>query len=97
GHIALQSYLFRIGKVGSARCEGCREEAETVTHYLFRCRAHDEARRRLRRELGRRGDELRMLLTKPSMWPAVFRFVNETGRFAGGMGEFAEVEREERE
>ncbi|TFK18547.1 hypothetical protein FA15DRAFT_555027, partial [Coprinopsis marcescibilis] len=86
GHVGLKAYLFRVGKAGMARCEGCREEAETVTHFFFRCRNFVEARRIMRQEVGRRGEELRSILTKPGMWPAVFKFVNATGRFREGMG-----------
>ncbi|TFK22069.1 hypothetical protein FA15DRAFT_596733 [Coprinopsis marcescibilis] len=62
GHVGLKAYLFWVGKAGTARCGGCREEAETVTHFFFRCRKFVEARRIMRQEVGRRGEELRAIL-----------------------------------
>ena len=46
GKCRLNSYLARIGATESDICE-CGREAETVTHYLFRCPRWDGIRRNL--------------------------------------------------
>ena len=39
GHIPLNMYLHRIGKIDSPLCQECRKN-ETVFHYLIECRWH---------------------------------------------------------
>ena len=40
GHVGLQEYLHRIGKVDSPLCSHCDLEAEDVEHYLIHCSAY---------------------------------------------------------
>jgi len=49
GHVPLNSYLYRIKKSGTRRCESCWavgqiETVETVVHYLFECQAYTAER-----------------------------------------------------
>ncbi len=81
GHILLQAYLHRFKLSDTPICTTCRNEPETVTHYLLYCPSYTTQRRRLRRTLGRDhslsleilGDERRI---KPLM-----EFINDTKRF----------------
>jgi len=81
GHIPLQSYLHRFKLTESPICPGCEEEPETVMHYLKVCREHGEARRALRRELGRDVEIGMELLGEKKNIRKVLRFIAETGRF----------------
>ena len=40
GHIPLQKYLHKIGKVKSARCPVWKNEDETIHHFLLMCPAY---------------------------------------------------------
>ena len=56
GYLGLNSYMARIHRAGSARCQ-CGAEEESVRHFLFQCPRWIEARRTLQEVLGeRRGD-----------------------------------------
>ena len=60
-HIPLNYYLKRIGKTDSDKCLKCNgnenpdnvQVTETITHFLFKCQAHDEARQSLVDKIGR--------------------------------------------
>ncbi|TFK18195.1 hypothetical protein FA15DRAFT_555318, partial [Coprinopsis marcescibilis] len=81
GHIALEEYLHRIGKVPSPLCQGWQTEAETATHFLFQCPKYRAEREELRGMLLRGGNVLHTLLMKEAVWPALFRFINATQQF----------------
>ncbi|KAJ3878611.1 hypothetical protein F5051DRAFT_292525, partial [Lentinula edodes] len=81
GHIPLQRHLHRIGKADSATCPCCKHGNETVTHYLFECRAHRQARGRLQRKLANDRWSIGSLLSTKSSLPHLFRYINDTKRF----------------
>ncbi|EIN04138.1 hypothetical protein PUNSTDRAFT_76910 [Punctularia strigosozonata HHB-11173 SS5] len=87
GHIALAKHLYRIKKVNSPVCPGCRTHGETVSHYLMHCRKYDTERGALRRDLGIRGSNIKFLLTDSKAFPALFRYIAATGRFAKSHGD----------
>ena len=51
GHCSLNKYLHRFNIEEQPQCP-CGNGVETVSHYLLRCRDHDEWRERLRKEVG---------------------------------------------
>lgn len=52
-----------------------------MEHYFMRCKAYVEARRRMMGRIGRERVTKEDILGEPR-WPALFKFANETGRFA---------------
>jgi hypothetical protein len=57
GHIGLNSYLERVGKLDSARC-ACNAGLETIFHFLFVCPKWAEQRQHLRSAMGNRWSDL---------------------------------------
>jgi stalled ribosome alternative rescue factor ArfA len=43
GHVPLNSYLHRIRKAETDVCMECGEDTESIHHFVFECRAHNEA------------------------------------------------------
>lgn len=90
GHIPLNAYLFRISKTDSPFCSACHvdqgEETpqETVTHFLFECKAHDEQRTRLAKKIGRANLNLKNIMQDEKRMRALANFVTKTGRFDTG-------------
>ncbi|KAI0037359.1 hypothetical protein FA95DRAFT_1466860, partial [Auriscalpium vulgare] len=81
GHVPLNKYLYRIGKVDSPRCPSCRHASEDVRHFLLECRAHRHERWILQHQWRRQSQDLRFLLSSPKALIAVLRYVQATGRF----------------
>src|SRR5882672_3229873 len=63
GHILLQKYLYRIGKVNCPRCLACHMRDETDHHYLTSCLAYRGPRSQMEKVLHRGAQSIRMLLT----------------------------------
>ncbi|CUA75215.1 putative RNA-directed DNA polymerase from transposon BS [Rhizoctonia solani] len=82
GHIQLRQHLFRLKLVDSPKCEHCRDESETVTHYLFRCPQY--AKQRWEHLASRGTAFLRpaFLLHASCALEPLFDYVKDTGRFA---------------
>jgi len=87
GHIPLNYYLHRIGKADSNKCAKCNEipgvlqVTETINHFLFDCRAHDEARQSLIAKIGRSHLSLQKIMKNADYMKALVTFINRTGRF----------------
>ena len=47
GHVPLQAYLHCFKLSDTSECPTCRNEPETVTHFLKYCRTYEQQRRRL--------------------------------------------------
>ena len=86
GHIPLHSYLHRFKLADSPTCPNCGEEPETVTHFLKVCKAHDNARRALRKELGRDIEVGLELLGERNNVRKVLRYIARTRRFKESHG-----------
>ena len=82
-HVPLCQYLHRISKADSPLCEMCRHEEETVHHFLFDCPAHDHARFKLGRKLGRLSKSIRCVLGSCKALEPLLLYVHETGRLRG--------------
>ena len=93
GCIALNSYLFRIGKVDSPNCSFCPMIYEDVSHFLLFCTKYDGERRSMRDNLLELGlTEVQVTLVvllsgggfKPhirrAIFRAVFQYVVDSGR-----------------
>ena len=79
GHIALNAYLHRFGRVDSPQCLRCGE-VETVTHFLLRCTRFSALRSTLRGQLRGQVMSVRTLLGVPKNTSALMKFVHATGR-----------------
>ena len=87
GHIPLNNYLKRIGKIDSDKCLKCAEDpinmqiVETVGHFLFECQAYEEEREELIDKTGRSQLSLAKIMKNVDKIKALATFVNRTGRF----------------
>ena len=87
GHIPLNFYLRRIRKIDSAMCLKCNEIPgvlqvnESISHFLFDCRAYDEARRDLIAKIGRSSLSLSKIMKNTDKMKALVTYINRTGRF----------------
>lgn len=87
GHIALNYYLKRIGKVDSDKCTNCHvgpdhvQVLETINHFLFECQAHNEARLALIAKIGRSRLSLSKISKNTDHIKALVTYINRTGRF----------------
>ena len=87
GHIPLNFYLKRIGKIDSDKCSRCAEDpinlqiVETVGHFLFECQSYDEERDELIEKIGRSQLSLAKIMKNTDNIKALATFVNRTGRF----------------
>ncbi|KDR70527.1 hypothetical protein GALMADRAFT_37353, partial [Galerina marginata CBS 339.88] len=86
GHAPLAKHLHRIGKIDSPQCPCCRQEEETVHHFLIRCPAHRAARSTMIREAGRAAASMTELLSQPKLLPALFKFIAKSGRLRAVFG-----------
>ena len=85
-HLPLNSYLHRIGKVPSGKCEQCWrrrriEATETVTHFLFECPSYERERHELDVELGRSSRDLKSILADLDKVRALLGYIGKTRRF----------------
>ncbi|KNZ72373.1 hypothetical protein J132_03464 [Termitomyces sp. J132] len=87
GHVPLNSYLHRIQKRESARCNKCKEGRETVQHYLLECQAHKNKQHKMWRMTGDSERSLQTLFGKREGIIAVLQFVSDTGRLKANFGE----------
>jgi hypothetical protein len=92
GHIPLNSYLFRIKKSGTRRCELCwgigqLTITETVVHFLFECQAYTAERYDMDRALGRYSRDLRSILTSLGRIKELLKFVGRMARFKNTLGD----------
>ncbi|KAJ3709966.1 hypothetical protein C8R42DRAFT_597923, partial [Lentinula raphanica] len=76
GHIPLQKHLNHIGKAESPICPCCRNNNETVRHYLLECPAHWRAREKLQWEISNQQWGLGPLLTSRKALPVLFCYIN---------------------
>lgn len=87
GHIALNAYLFRIGKNDTNICARCQDAPETVHHFLFECIAYGSERHKRYTALGRDSDSLSFLLNTAKGIKEVSIYVNRTKRLKHIFGE----------
>ncbi|KAJ6579487.1 hypothetical protein DFH09DRAFT_913146, partial [Mycena vulgaris] len=90
-HIPLAKHLYRLNKAPSPTCPCCGLTDETVGHYLHFCPAHQAARTRLyaASPLARYNKHL---LNSRKLLPALFAYIQDSGRFHAVYGDFEKVE-----
>jgi hypothetical protein len=87
GHIPLNFYLKRIGKVDSDKCTNCLlgpnqvQVTETINHFLFECQAHKEYRHELIAKIGRSRLSLSKITKNANHMKALVTYINRTERF----------------
>src|SRR5882724_9050636 len=81
GHIPLQKYLHRIGKVDSPKCLACQTQDEMVQHYLLNCPAYRTQRGHLERAMQRAAWSIKVLLVNPKAFPHLLQYMNATRHF----------------
>lgn len=86
GHIGLNGHLFRIGKSLTPECPHCDGETETVAHFIMKCKGYERERRGLQK-WGRRAETIAELLTTPSAFKRVLRYVEDTRRLSAIFGD----------
>jgi hypothetical protein len=81
GHIPLNAYLHRIGKINNAACDACGYRRETPLHFLTQCPNYEEFRRPLKRLLHKRTLDMRSLFTSRKSLQLLTKFIADTRRF----------------
>jgi len=83
GHMPINQYLKRIGRVDSARCPACRDGEETAEHFMLRCPAYAHERWALAQQAKKicKPMAIETLLGIPEMARAVLKFIRATSRF----------------
>ena len=92
GHIPLNSYLHRIKKSDTRRCESCwgrgrLEITETVVHFLFECQTYAAEQYDMDRALGRHLRDLRGILASLDRVKELLKFVGRTARLKTTLGD----------
>ncbi len=95
GHVPLQTYFERIGKALTSTCPTCREEPESVRHYLLSCPTYVLHRAVHFRPLGYSGRKLSTLLNTEDALRPLFAYINATGRFRQVFGSLPDLPDEE--
>ena len=86
-HVPMQAYLHCFKLVNSPICPSCRNEPETVTHYLMYCKNHANHRRQLKHSLGRDQSLGLEILGDRKRMKDLMHFINKTGRFRESHGD----------
>ena len=84
GHIPLNVYLARIGKMTDTRCPACRHSKEDVRHFLIDCPLYAHERWTLYRHCKTRNPSLKKLLNAKKLLVPVANFIQATGHFEQG-------------
>lgn len=87
GHIPLNFYLRRIGKVDSDKCPKCDanpnnvQVKESINHFIFECQEYQQARQSLVAKVGRGNFTLHKIMKNADSMKALVTFINRTKRF----------------
>ena len=87
GHMPLNGYLHKIGKIDSDICQACNNEEdmiqrrETINHFIFECTAYANYRNDLKNKLGNGNFNLHDIMGSAKSMRALTAFINRTGRF----------------
>ncbi|KAJ6527573.1 hypothetical protein DFH09DRAFT_864846, partial [Mycena vulgaris] len=85
-HVPLAKHLHRLNKAPSPTCPCCGMTDETVDHFLHFCPAHQAARTRLH-AASRLARYTKHLLNTCKLLPALFTYIQESGRFHAAYGD----------
>ena len=81
GHVALNKFLHKIGRSQSPLCSVCREEDETVMHYLIKCPGRRHLQEQLQTKIGRAAWSISKLLTNEGVAPHLLKYISDMERF----------------
>ena len=87
GHVALKSYLSRIGAMESDLCQACLDSEDglhcrkTVWHFLFECPSFSQEREGLIGKISRNHLNLQDIMSNTNHMHALATFTSKTGRF----------------
>jgi hypothetical protein len=80
-------HSINAGDIDSPTCASCGIEDETVRHLLLDCPTYENARRRLRAELGhRKAGDIRFLLRDWAAKGPLVHYLDATGRWMATLG-----------
>ena len=81
GHIPLNGYLHKIGRVDSPRCPACGAAVETIQHFLFTCHSYVYMRWPLVQKC--KGTlSLKKILSDTKLTECLLQYIEETERFS---------------
>jgi hypothetical protein len=88
GHFSLNTYLHKINKVESSRCQACYKDrdkdgqpyAKTINHFVFECTAHTAARNKLIHKVGQDNFCFANMLSNVDCTQVLINYINRTGR-----------------
>ena len=90
GHIPLNFYLHHIKKSETSNCTACQGQRspvkETLTHFLFECKAYNRERHELDCQMRRDSRDLAALLSTKKGVNALINYVNKMGCLHSGKG-----------
>jgi hypothetical protein len=81
GHVPLNSYLHRFGKVDSAQCPACGEGRETADHFILRCPGYAHERWALLKHFRDGTPKLADVLSNPKAVIPLINYIEATRRF----------------
>jgi len=81
GHIPLNYYLHQIKKVNMSDCNACQSRGsstkETITHFLFKCKAYNKEQHKLDCKMRRNSRDLSALLSTKKGVKALVSYVDK--------------------
>lgn len=83
----LNRHLYKMQKTTSPLCPTCGRSDKTVHHFLTQCPMYRVPRERMEHTLKRGATEIRILLGRLNAMPALFQYINDTGRFKATFGD----------
>lgn len=89
GHAPLNAHLHRIQRSETPTCPNCAARNETVIHLLLHCQAYRVARGDMRKALPYYLFNLRGILNNGRCLPALWTYLDKTGRLAQQHGSLA--------
>ena len=81
GHVPLNGFLHRIGKVDSPRCPACGEARETAEHFILRCPNYAYERWALHKHTRSNAPSLEDILSDPKLTIPLINYIEATSRF----------------
>lgn len=87
GHLPLNFYLHRMNKTESKCCQACKDDlddvtpTESITHFIYDCKAYAPQRRILVRKVGASNIALKDIMLETKRMRALAQYIVATGRF----------------
>lgn len=91
GHAPLNLHLHRLRAIESPKCPYCRDQDETIRHYLYQCDAHRDARTVLINTLGRDAHSTEILYGTKKGVKGLLQYIADTERFKATFGDVSPI------